>query len=225
MNQHRKNFIYTGIQIAWRLILGNIFFLISNLVLLILSFSVKFTLMTTIFYLVASITVFPSLVALVSYLRNDEVEDKIGLGAKVYFNSFKDAFKTGWQSGLIYEVVIIFLLVDIASANKLMKNGQFFLPLLMLLVVLTLIHAMWNLLVQNYFYVDLKEGFTFATKLLMKKPLVSLMMILLIFGDYISFKMFPQYAVLFIIPLTAYVLWKMTLKDFTLLKQEVVIKK
>lgn len=225
MNKHHRNFIYTGIQVAWRLILGNIFFILSNIVLVVLSFSLKFTLLTSLIYLIASVTVFPSLVALVSYLRNDEVEDKIGLGAKTYYQAFKDAFKIGWSTGLIYEIVLLFLVLDVISANRLMKNGQFFTPLLMLLIVLTIIHVMWNVLVQNYFYVDLKNSFIYSARLLVKKPLLSLMMILLIFGDYLSFKLYPQYAILFIIPLTAYVLWKMTERDFILLKKEVVIKK
>ena len=76
---HRRNIIYTGIQIAWRLILGNIFLLISNLILCILSFNLKFTLLTSLVYLIASITIFPSLVALVSYLKNDEVGDKVSI--------------------------------------------------------------------------------------------------------------------------------------------------
>lgn len=222
---HRRNIIYTGIQVAWRLILGNIFLILSNIVLFVLAWRLKFTLLTSIIYLLASITLFPSLVALVSYLRNDEVEDKAIQGAKCYFQAFKEAFKTGWLSGLIYELVVVFLMIDLASANKLMKNGQFFMPMLTLLIILTLIHAMWNVLVQNYFYVSLKNSFIFSAKLLIRRPLLSLMMILLIFGDYLSFKLFPQYAVLFIIPLTAYILWKMTTKDFEALKQNVIIKK
>ncbi|MDB6255126.1 hypothetical protein ODV13_10225 [Lactobacillus amylovorus] len=225
MNKHRRNLIYTGIQVAWRLILGNIFFIASNIVLAILCFNLKFTLLTSIVYIAASITVFPSLVALVSYLRNDEVEDKFKLGAKVYFKAFKDAFKLGWSSNLIYELVLLFLVLDVASANKLMKDGQLLIPLLTLLIILTIIHAMWNILIQNYFYVGLKSSVIYSARLMVKKPVISLMMILLIFGDYLSFKLFPQYAILFIVPLTAYVLWKMTLKDFGLLKKEVVIKK
>lgn len=224
-NRHRRNIIYTGIQVAWRLILGNIFLILSNIVLLALSLNLKFNLLTFIIYLIASITVFPSLVAVVAYLRNNEVEDKVIEGAKAYFKAFKSAFKTGWTSGLIYEAMIIFLIIDLISANKLMKNGQFFMPLLTLLIVLSIIHAMWNVLVQNYFYVDLKNSFIFSARLLIGKPRLSLMMILLIFGDYVSFKFFPQYAILFIIPLTAYVLWKMTAKDFEELKKEVVINK
>lgn len=225
MNKHHRNIIYTGIQVAWRLILGNIFFIVSNIVLVILSLNLKFTLLTSVLYLIASITVFPSLVALISYLKNDEVEDKFKLGAKFYFKEFKDDLKIGWGSNLIYEAILLFLILDVTSANKLMKNGQLFTPILTLLILLTLIHAMWNMLIQSYFYVNLKSSFIYSTRLLVKKPVISLMMILLIFGDYLSFKLFPQYAILFIIPLTAYVLWKMTLRDFGLLKKEVVIKK
>lgn len=221
---HRRNIIYTGIQVAWRLILGNIFLLISNLILCILSFNLKFTLLTSLVYLIASITIFPSLVALVGYLKNDEVGDKVIAGAKYYFKAFSSAFKTGWINSLMYEIIIIFLLLDLVSANKLMKNGQFFMPMLTLLIVLSIIHAMWNILIQSYFYVDFKNSIIFATRLLIRKPLLSLLMIVLIFGDYVSLKIFPQYAILFIIPLTAYVLWKITQKDFDDLKEKVVIK-
>ncbi len=221
---HRRNIIYTGIQVAWRLILGNIFLLISNLILCILSFNLKFTLLTTLVYLIASITTFPSLVALVSYLKNDEVGDKVIAGDKYYFKAFGLAFKTGWINSLMYELIITFLFLDLISANKLMKNGQLFMPMLTLLIVLSIIHAMWNILIQSYFYVDFKNSIIFATRLLIRKPLLSLLMIVLIFGDYISLKTFPQYAILFIIPLTAYVLWKMTQKDFDDLKEKVVIK-
>lgn len=188
---HRRNIIYTGIQIAWRLILGNIFLLISNLILCILSFNLKFTLLTSLVYLIASITIFPSLVALVSYLKNDEVGDKVIAGAKYYFKAFSSAFKTGWINSLMYEIIIIFLLLDLVSANKLMKNGQFFMPMLTLLIVLSIIHAMWNILIQSYFYVDFKNSIIFATRLLIRKPLLSLLMIVLIFGDYVSLKNFP----------------------------------
>ena len=105
-----------------------------------------------------------------------------------------------------------------------MKNGQFFMPMLTLLIVLSIIHAMWNILIQSYFYVDFKNSIIFATRLLIRKPLLSLLMIVLIFGDYVSLKIFPQYAILFIIPLTAYVLWKITQQDFDDLKEKVVIK-
>lgn len=225
MGRHRKNIIYTGIQIAWRLILGNIFLLLSNIVLVVLSLNLKLNLITFVIYLIASITIFPSLVALIDYLRNKRVADKIVAGAKMYFKSFRLSFKTGWSSGLIYEALILFLMLDIVSANKLMKNGQFFMPLLALLLILSIVHAMWNMLFQNYFYVDLKNAFISASKLMVGKPRHSLVMILLIFGDYLSFKFFPQYAVLFIIPLTAYLLWKLTAKDFDELRDEVVIKK
>lgn len=224
MNKHRRNIIYTAIQVAWRLILGNIFFLISNILLVLLSWNIKFTLLTSIAYIICSITIFPSLIALISYMRNEKVEDKIGLGFKVYLKSFKDAFKTGWLTGLIYEFVITFLILDLISANKLMKNGQLFTPLLTLLIILVVINIMWNMLVQSYFYVSLKNSFIYSTKLLMSKPLLSLEMIIIIFGSYLSFKFFPQYAILFIVPLTAYILWRITEKEFDNLKKEVVIK-
>lgn len=219
-----RNIIYNAIQVAWRLILGNIFLLISNLVLVLLAFNLKFTLTTSWLYLICTLTVFPSLVALFEYFKNTEVGDKAILGAKIYFKYFKSSFKVACLSGLIYELILIFILIDIISANKLMKNGQFFLPTLMLLGILTIIHAMWNILVQGYFYVNVKEAFLFCLNLVFKRPMPSLLMIILIFGDYLCFKLFPQYAVLFIIPLTVYVLWKMTEKEFEDLKSKVVIK-
>lgn len=224
MHKHRRNIIYTGIQVTWRLILGDIFFLLSNILLILLSWNIKFNFLSSILYIICSLTVFPSLIALVNYLRNDTVEDQFILGLKVYFKSFKEAFKTGALCSLTYELLILFLLFDLISANRLMKNGQLFVPLLTLLIILSIVHLMWNILVQNYFYVKFKSSFIYSIKLLMAKPQISLEMVFLIFIDYLLLKLFPQYSIIFVIPLTAYILKEMTAKEFEELKRIAIIK-
>ncbi|WP_297819456.1 DUF624 domain-containing protein [uncultured Lactobacillus sp.] len=148
MNKNHRNLIYVGIQIAWRVILGNIFFLSSNIFLILLSWNLKFKIITLPLYVLCSVTLFPSLVALFNYLRNSRVEDKVILGMKTYFKYFKEVFKVGCLESLIYEAVFWFLCIDIISANKFMKNGQLFLPLLTLLIVLTLVHLFWTVMLK-----------------------------------------------------------------------------
>ena len=196
-----KSYLIKTTNIVWELFMVGLCALLTSSLLIFLMLFVKLKLLTLPLYLIAFLLVGPTMVAIYQTIFKMLNESEIKIMSKYfqyYIRDFKDALKL-W---IPYNAILLILCADIfylASNEK----GAYFLPMLLLLLLLALISYVYSLILYSRFIISLKHIMKYSLYLIINRPVQSLTIVVLIFVLYQAFEYFGNFAMFWGVPMFA----------------------
>jgi len=196
---NNKNLLIKATNMVMNLFVIGVCALLTSLLLVFLILSVKFNLVTMVFYLIGLLLVGPTMGAIFQtvFQTLNETESKV---FRSYFHHYQSGFKSSILLWLPYYIIMTILCSDIYIISL---NGKlnFLLPLLFLILVLSLISYVYSLILYTKFVMKTKDILRFSLYLIINKPFKSLIIILLLFALYLFYRHLGNFAIFWGLPL------------------------
>lgn len=219
----KKNVVYDLINVFWRFLICSACFYLTNVFLLVLLFTVHFTVIIAPLYLIALIIAYPAVGAMGDLLRDHQWTNEAVQGAKRYWHYY---WVNKWKYiklGLLFTLVFLFLAADLYGANVIMKNGLF-MPLVLVLSIIALVAFSWVIGIQSYFQIDVKNSLKMAYFAAGHYALHSVCLIALMFLIYMAFSFIPQFIIFIVVPLVIQGIMLITQKPLHQIQQQLNVE-
>jgi len=205
-NEFGRGVIYTVTNYIWWFFLGNFFFLILNVPLLIVLFlfrTSKFGDYGGLVFL-TGVLIAPAFCALLSVMGKLKREKDIDI-TKDFFKAYKRNFIQSLFLGTLESICLFIVYVDIFN-YKYSYNSQIVLGVFLLIGLMVLCIGLFAFPIISRFYLPIKDVFKLSIKYMLKKPMVTILNILVLFAMVLLFNYMPSIIILFFVSIICYLI-------------------
>jgi uncharacterized membrane protein YesL len=196
---NNRNLFIKATNMIWTLFLIGICALLTSIFLVFLILSVKFNVLTMVFYLIGLLLVGPTMSGIFQTVFHSLNETDSNV-FKSYFNYYRNGFSSSVLLWLPYYILMLILCADIYLISL---NGKatFLLPLLFLILIMSMISYVYSLILYTKFVMKTKDIIKFSLFLIINRPIKSVTITLLLFALYLFYKHFGNFAIFWGLPL------------------------
>lgn len=196
--------IYTIFNYIWWFCLGNFYFLLCSIPLILTIIAFNSSLLTDgfIFFVISIIFEGPALAALCSAMGKLEREKDIDI-TRDYFKAYKQSFVQALMFGAIQSLLIFILVLDIRFF-KLSEKGSLFLPFFTILLLIVILVNSFIFPIISRFYLKSKDVLKLSIYYCFKKLRITLYNLFIIILSLFTMQYIPFISIFFISSLVCY---------------------
>jgi uncharacterized membrane protein YesL len=196
---NKRNLLINATNMVCTLFLIGVCALLTSILLVFLMLCVKLNAVTVAFYLIGLLLMGPTMSAIFQTVFQclNDTDNKV---FRSYFHHYRKDFKSSILLCLPYYSIMILLSADLYFISS---NGKvtFFVPLLLLIYIVSMISYVYSLILYTKFEMRIKDIIWFSIFLIVNRPIKSLIIVLLLFALYLFYKHFGNFAIFWGLPL------------------------